>query len=231
MNSQKTKLKLDWCSHEAAEYACKHWHYSKTLPRCKLVKIGVWEDDNFIGVVIFSWGATNNLVKPYGLKMIEGCELTRVALNTHKKPVSRILSISFKFLKRNSPGLKLVVSFADPFHDHHGGIYQATNWIYAGETPKSIVYKDKRGKIWHARNVGTDLKKRAIMVLRKDCEKIVMPPKHRYLMPLDKELRKRLLNLSQPYPKKRVSSSDGAASGFQSEEGGSSPTDTLHVST
>ena len=44
MNSSlKTILKLDWCSHDAALYAVKHWHYSKSLPCSKTARIGVWE--------------------------------------------------------------------------------------------------------------------------------------------------------------------------------------------
>jgi hypothetical protein len=48
----KAILKLDWCSHEAAKYACEHWHYSKCVPKQKTVKIGVWENSVFIGCVI-----------------------------------------------------------------------------------------------------------------------------------------------------------------------------------
>ena len=50
-------LHLDWCSYEAAKYAVEHWHYSHSLPIGKLVKIGVWEDDQFIGAVVFGYGA------------------------------------------------------------------------------------------------------------------------------------------------------------------------------
>jgi len=37
-------------------------------------------------------------------------------------------------LKKHAKGLKLVVSYADFNQGHHGGIYQATNWIYVGGT-------------------------------------------------------------------------------------------------
>jgi len=60
-------LKVDFCSYDAALYACKHWHYSKVLPASKLVKIGAWEDDRFIGCIIFSRGASPNISKPYAV--------------------------------------------------------------------------------------------------------------------------------------------------------------------
>ena len=41
-------LHLDWCSHKAAKYAVEHWHYSKRMPKSKLVKIGVWENNVFV---------------------------------------------------------------------------------------------------------------------------------------------------------------------------------------
>ena len=93
-----------------------------------MVTLGCWEEGNFIGAVIFAWGANCNMAKHQGLKMTEAAELVRVALRDHKTPVSRILSICIKMLKRQSPGLKLLLSYADPCHGHVGGIYQASGW-------------------------------------------------------------------------------------------------------
>ena len=82
--SSKVGLKLDWATHEAAKYACTNWHYSKCMPVGKIVKIGVWEDKKFIGVVLYSYGANNNASKSFGLTQYECCELTRVALTSHQ---------------------------------------------------------------------------------------------------------------------------------------------------
>src|SRR3989304_3384358 len=106
-------LHLDWCSYEAAKYAVEHWHYSGDLPVGKTVKIGVWEDEKYIGCVIYSLGANKHIGHPYGLTQQEVCELTRVALSKHKTPTSKIVSMSLKMLKKQSPGLKLVVSYAN----------------------------------------------------------------------------------------------------------------------
>jgi len=145
------ELKLDWCSHEAAKYAVEHWHYSKRMPKSKLVKIGVWEDAFFIGAVIFGLGATSGLVNPYGLSPTQGCELVRIALTKHKTEVSRIVSIAIRMLKRSNPNLRLIVSFADPEHQHHGGIYQAGGWLYVGKSTASEEYI-VNGKRWQRRN-------------------------------------------------------------------------------
>ena len=105
---EKVNTKLDWCSYDAAKYACQKWHYSRCIPAGKLAKIGVWENDIFIGAIIYGRGATSALVKQYGLKMNEGCELVRIALNNHKTEVSRLIAISIKLLKRQFPGLHLI---------------------------------------------------------------------------------------------------------------------------
>ena len=33
-------LRLDWCSHDAAKYAVEHYHYSRSMPAGKTVKVG-----------------------------------------------------------------------------------------------------------------------------------------------------------------------------------------------
>ncbi len=127
-----SNLRLAWCAHESAVAACKAWHYSKSMPAAKTAKVGVWEDGEFIGVVVFGMGATRHLVRPFGFKPWQGCELCRVALNRHKAPVSKIVAIALRMVKAKYPGLHVVISFADPAQGHYGGIYQAMNWVYLG---------------------------------------------------------------------------------------------------
>lgn len=190
-------LKIDWATQSAAAHACLNWHYSKCLPTGKLVKIGAWENEKFIGVVIFSRGASPFLLKKYNLTQIEGCELTRIALAKHETPVSRIISIALKFLKKQSPGLKLAVSFADPEQGHHGGIYQATNWIYTGTSGATIEYF-VRGRWTHVRDAYATIKTNKSIPFKTRERK----GKHRYLFPLDESLRPKFLDLMKPYPKR-----------------------------
>lgn len=228
----KSDLRIDWATHEAAKYACEHWHYSKSVPVPPLVKIGAWEDGKFIGVVIFSRGASSNLLKPYGLQQDEGCELTRIALTKHNSPVSRIVRLAALFLKKSSPCLRLIVSFADPHHGHHGGVYQAGNWVYVGDTSPSQEYWHN-GKRLHSRQVsekGWNVQQGNIRKTAKpsECEIVKTPGKHRYLMPLDAAMRSRILPLSKPYPK-RVQGDTKDTPGNLSGEGGSTPTCTLQT--
>jgi len=221
----KPILKLDWCSHEAAKYACEKWHYTQKLPVGKMVKVGIWENDVFVGVVIFAWGMNRNLGSPYSLEIVECCELVRVAMSKHQSSVTRVLRVAIAFLKKQSKGLRLVVSFADPEQGHVRGIYQAGNWIYSGLSSDGFE--------WILN--GTRLNKRAYTGGNFGNPKMEIPDgavkrkicgKHRYLMPLDEEMRKQVQSLAKPYPK-RVRSTDSGTSGDQSEGGGANPTRTL----
>lgn len=221
--SSRPELKLNWCSRVAAKYAVEHWHYSKSLPAGKSVKIGVWEDDKFIGCVLFGMGANNVLSRPYGLTMHECCELTRVALSGHKTPVTRIISIAIRMLKQQSPGLRLIVSFADPNHGHIGGVYQGGGWIYSGRSGehKEFIYKGKQ--IHHRTANSLGLHKNGIL---KTLPVIVASSKYRYLMPLDDAMRKQIEPLRKPYPK-RAGSITADAAVIHTAEGGAAPTPAL----
>jgi hypothetical protein len=205
-NMGKADLRIDWATHAAAKYACETWHYSRCLPAGKLVKVGAWERGRFIGVVLFGRGTAALLGNPYGLNQTECVELVRVALTKHKNQVSRIVAISLRFLKSISPGLRLVVSFASQDEGHHGGIYQAGGWVYAGTTHPKTEYLLK-GKRATDRQISQMVKetriRRAEMVSRGILIPLPTTPKHRYLMPLDDEIRARVLPLSKPYPKRQ----------------------------
>lgn len=192
----KIELKIDWASHKAALYACRHWHYSKSIPAGKLVKVGAWEDGKFIGVVIFSRGATVNIGKPYKMDQTEICELTRVALTNHVTPVTRIVAIAIKMLRKQSPGMKLIISYADVDQGHEGKIYQAGNWIYeglknAGSRSAFIIH----GKKIHPKTIHSKYGKGAQSFawvkknLDPNATEFKTAGKHKYLYPLNNETR------------------------------------------
>jgi len=229
---QEVNLKLDYCTYEAAKYAVMHWHYSRTLPLPPMVKIGVWENNIFIGCLIYSRGASSSLLKPYNLNQDDGCELTRIALNKHKNKVSKIISISLKLLKNACPKIRLIISFADPNHNHYGGIYQASNFIYTGFTQKSKIYIDKFGKKWHSRQVSEKGYNKQYgeyvkCIKKSECEEIEEIGKYRYILPLDKEIRKEIEKLRKPYP--RPSGENGITVPDQGKVRGSIPTDGLKI--
>ena len=198
----KVELKMDWASHDSAKFACEKWHYSKCLPVGKLVKVGAWEDGKFVGVVLFGRGANRNMGVGYGLGQDECVELVRIALTKHQSPVSKIASMAVRFLKKQSDGVKLIVSYADPEQGHHGGIYQAMNWLYKGPSSKSIKVWYK-GKWSHKKTVddaGVD---------QTNLKKKIVAGKHTYLLPLDEQIKQRILPMAKPYPKRPKQAESG----------------------
>lgn len=198
----KVDLRVDFCSHEAAKYAVEKWHYSRTMPVGKLIKVGAWEDNQFVGCVIYGRGGNQFLGQQYGLEQVQVCELVRIALRDHVTPVSQITTQTIKMVKSDNPGMRLIVSFADQRQGHHGGIYQAMNWIYVGRGQGTFEFFHN-GKWKHNREItsGAFGKGRKILDYS-SLPKRESPGKHKYLYPLDRAMRRQIEPLAKPYPKR-----------------------------
>lgn len=219
-------LHLAFCSHEAAKHAVFRWHYSRAMPKSKLVRIGVWEDKSFVGAIIYGLGANRHIARPFGLADTEVCELVRVALAPGRKhPTSQCVAVSLKLLRRQSPGLRLVVSYADAGQGHVGTIYQATGWIYLGTSEQS--YLRIAGKVVHPRTVYDRYGPggQSVPWLRKHVDpnvcRVPMAPKLKYVYPLAKKLRRELKDVALPYPKSAAEVTPGDTPGDQPGEASS----------
>jgi len=179
---------------------------------------------------LFGRGANKNMLKPFGLNQDQGCELVRVALKKHITPVSRILSISLKMLKQSNKNLRMVVSYADSHQGHHGGIYQAGNWIYDHDVKLDGLIVN--GKLMHRKSIYSKYGFNSVEKLKKigiNCKWATGKPKHRYLMPLDKHMRKKIMCLAKPYPKS-AQNIDSDVSSYQDEKGSANLTCALQLS-
>lgn len=207
-------MKLTRATPQAIKYACLHWHYSKCVP-VNPIGYNVYNDnEEWCGVVLYGSGANNEIGRAYNLVQGAVLELVRVALNGKQEQTSKAVSMSLKQLKKDVPQCRLVVSYADCDQHHLGTIYQATNWIYTGtmmqnKTDSSWVIKGKR---YHGRVISDWVKSRGGLrgltreqFLKKyydeDAYQYVTQGKRKYLMPLDKAMRKQIQPLSKPYPK------------------------------
>jgi hypothetical protein len=228
----KVDLKLDWCSYDAAWYASRRWHYSRSLPSSKTARIGVWEDGRFVGCVVYAWGANKHTSTCFRLKMVECTELCRMALAKHQTPVSKIISVSLKMLKRAMPGIRLVVSYADANYGHIGSIYQAAGWTYVGQTSeeRGIIL---HGKLTHRRTINSKYGTSSVLWLRKhiDPDAVIIDgkPKYKYILGLDTGTKAMAAKLSKPYPKKCAASETIDTSGDHPEKRGEAPTAALQM--
>ena len=127
---------------------------------------------------------------------------------------SYLIGQSFKWLRENAPQIKGLISYSDPKEGHAGTIYQATNWIYQGN---SLRYNDswsfkfsEDGEWQHGRTIfpyyGTNDPKKIQEQVDKPFWIRKEPRKHRYVYILAKggerkKLLKTLKHPSQSYPK------------------------------
>ncbi|MCK2239388.1 MULTISPECIES: protein Mom [unclassified Crossiella] len=201
------------CRTSAARHAVRHWHYSARMPAAgKNACFGVWEHGVFTGAILFGRGATNNIGSPYNLSQAQCVELTRIALREHEQPVTRMVAAALRQLRAACPGLLAVVSYADTEHGHHGGIYQAGNWIYTGMTsPYNSYYRLSGGRVVHGRTLRHMAVNRPPGEKAEDFVRRTIDPevqhlkvaslKHRYVLPLTRTMRRRIAHLAKPYPK------------------------------
>ncbi len=231
-------LRLDFCSHAAARHAVMRYHYSRALPAFKICRVGVWDSGRFVGAILYGVGANRHIARPFKLKDTKVCELVRVALapaSTRNHPTSKCVAISLRMLKKQSPGLRLVVSYADSGQGHVGTIYQATNWIFLGAATQP--YLKVKGKIVHPRTLydrygpgGQSLPWLRANV-DPNAQRVPMAQKLKYVMPLDAELRRQLEPLAQPYIKKScVGSIDSDVPTTPGGKGRCNTTSTLQLS-
>lgn len=200
-------MRLERASAEAVRYACKTFHYAKSVPATQY-SYSVFNNENeWCGVIVFSPGATPNIGSPYGMKQGQILELVRVALNGKQEHTSECVAAALKALHRDNPILQMVVSFADIDQNHFGTIYQATNWIYLGvrNTGKRTAYIIN-GKKTHPRTIGSlrggvQSLKWVQENLDKNAKEFITKGKHCYIYCFEKHLRKEWKKKALPYPK------------------------------
>lgn len=184
-------------------------HYSKSVNGIKISFVfSLWFKDEMIGCVMYGQMATTAW-KKFGSKETDVLELRRLVVKRgyDKNISSWFVSKTIKYLKKNTC-TKVIVSYADPFHNHKGYIYQALNFMYIGLSGKDKAYMDNEtGKVYHSRALRTKYKgefKPFVQRLRDKLSlglltEVVLPGKHTYVYVLGKC--SSLINLSLPYPK------------------------------
>ena len=174
---------LKQASKEAVKYAILKWHYSKSVPSVQAAYAVFNDDAEFCGVICFAIGANTNIASPFGLDRGEVVELVRVSLNGRQGQTSKALSIALRMFHKNNPLVKAIVSYADEAQGHHGGIYQATNWLFVGDSISRVILAD--GKMVHAKTY------HSLHGTQKGAVTVKCKPKHKYVYIFDAELKKR----------------------------------------
>lgn len=196
------------CTYATATKAVLRWHYSRRMPRGGKLYYAAYEDtedagERFVGVLVFGVGVGRG-TPITGIGARHALELQRVAFREHSAPVSQFMAATVKRIKGHHR-VRLLVSFADPYHGHHGGIYQAAGWTYAGTSAPSTGYRAPSGEIKHSRVVTPTGYNRQFGATKRAWraevfEKVTLPGKHLYLLGLDRPTRRAVAKLAKPFP-------------------------------
>ena len=130
------------------------WHYSKNINGLNISYVfGLFYKQYLIGAIIYGSLSMANTWQKYGTDETDVVELKRLCCidATKKNTESFFIAKTIKFLKKYS-NYKTIVSYADPYFNHQGTIYKASNFTHEGFTAKSkvILYKNK---IYHDKTI------------------------------------------------------------------------------
>lgn len=72
-------------------------------------------------------------------------------------PLTQFLALTRVELLKHRPDTRGLTAFADSTEGHHGGIYQADNWLYTGMTGRARFWIDQSGRLRHPRQNGVNI--------------------------------------------------------------------------
>lgn len=130
---------------EAKEFI-KRWHYSHKLNAVPLFSFSLREPGGLFGdrgplvaCIVFAHPVRQMTAKPHMLELVR---LARIEDPPEGLRLSFLVAQSLKWLRLNTD-FRMVISYADSAQGHHGGIYQATNFVYIHKSKPDLVYEDR----------------------------------------------------------------------------------------
>lgn len=134
----------------------EEWHYSGNVNGLRISHIfGLFYENHLIGSMIYGSLGMANSWKKYADSESDVIELRRLCCidNTPKNTESYFIAKTLKWLKKNT-AYKIVVSYADAYHNHQGTIYKASNFNYEGLTAKGKLI-EYNGRTFHDKSIRT----------------------------------------------------------------------------
>ena len=190
---------------KARETVLRH-HYSQSVVNNSYIHLGVYYKDNFAGVLQFGYAlqpaCAGGIVE--GTVQGEYLELNRMWLAEVCPRNSESMAISYavKYIRRASPSVAWIQSFADERCGRLGVVYQASNFLYLGSHVATFYFLD--GDYYHKLLLTAHLKTNGKgRILRENAGRALKLTyrQYRYILFLKQSWRKRLRLKVQPYPK------------------------------
>lgn len=155
-----------------------HKHYAKRIPSISFA-YGLYDQKNILQGIC-------TIGKPPSPSLCDGIcgkenseyvfELNRLCVNEGlpKNTLSMFVGKVLNLLPKT-----IIVSYADTSQNHHGYIYQATNWVYTGLSDKRSEWRKKNSNN-HSKSL-CDKYTTEFMRESDDFEMLERPRKHRYV--------------------------------------------------
>ncbi|MCB8571303.1 hypothetical protein LJE06_09280 [Bilophila wadsworthia] len=193
---------------KARETILRH-HYSQSIVNNSYIHLGAFYRDNFAGVLQFGYA----LNPACAGKIVEGTvqgeylELNRMWLADVCPRNSESMAISYavKYIRRASPSVAWIQSFADERCGRLGVVYQASNFLYLGSHVSPFYFLD--GDYYHNILMTAHRKSGGRGRMLRENKKRAIPLAYRqfrYVLFLKQSWRKRLRLKIQPYPKPKA---------------------------
>ena len=138
-------------------------HYSPVMPKLTKHYCGYYVDDVLQGVVTFGWGTRpkHTIQKLFPtLDTTDYYEIGKMCMDEEmpRNSESQMISKTLDWMKKNTPNIKYLYTWADGIVGKPGYVYQASNFLYGGFI-WSDVYVSESGEKVHFRTIQRKMKK------------------------------------------------------------------------
>lgn len=233
----------------ANDFVRKH-HYSGKVVNNSKLHFGAFLNNRLHGVMSFGTPVDKRKTIPLvkGTLWNEMLELNRMAFDDTlpKNSESRCIAIAIRLLKKNAPHIKWILSFADGTQCGDGTIYRAAGFVLTQINPNKQMMQLADGQIIARKTLDNPNHtgangKFGSSIAREQGATYLPGYQLKYIFFLHPGERQNLTVPVLPFSeierrgagmykgKKRVTSIDSDATGFQSGKGGANPTVTLQT--
>jgi len=155
------ELSISECSVRDVKGFIEEHHYSKSIKGVKISYCFKVEHQNkLVGALLFGMMSTTAW-KKFADDESKVLELRRLVLLDHagRNSESRAIGFCLRYIKKASPKIETIVSYADPHYGHNGTIYRASNFTYIGLSGRDKGFWDREtGVTYHSRALRTKYK-------------------------------------------------------------------------
>ena len=146
--------KTDW---RVATLFVQDRHYSAVMPKLTKHWLGTYVDDKLVGVLTLGWGTNpmGTIRKMFPeLSTCDYYEIGKMCMDEEmpRNSESQMISKTLDWMKKNTPNIKYLYTWADGIVGKPGYVYQSANFLYGGFV-WTDVYITKDGEKVHPRTM------------------------------------------------------------------------------